>query len=592
VTILPDSPRPWLKHYGSVKPNLEYPTYTLYGGLKEAADQYPDNVAYRFMGKSVKYKTLLADVDRFASALRKKGIGKGDSVLICLPNCPQALHAFYGASRIGAVAAMVHPLSAPNELAFYIKNSGSRIVVTLDAFAGNFIKIKDDVPLETLVVSSMKDGLGMSAGLVYSLTLGRKVPPVPDSECIVRWKDFLAEGEGAKLSDHSFPPEDPAVILYSGGTTGIPKGVMLSSANFNATITQTMEMSGLYQRDYLTVLSAMPMFHGFGLCIGIHMFLCCGGTCILVPRFTPDSYAKLLVKGRPNFIAAVPTLFEHMVRSKHLREANLSCLKGVFVGGDTLTSSLRDRTDMFLRERKCSSILREGYGLTECVTASCLTPKDGARRGSIGIPFPDTYYKIVKTGTTEPAEYGTDGEICIFGPSVMIGYVGEPEENARTLRLHDDGMRWLHTGDIGMMDQDGYIYFRQRLKRMIISSGYNIYPSHVEDIINAHPDVDSSCVIGVPDPIRSQRVKAFVVLKPGVEKGEAVLRSIKDHCRNNVSLYAIPREIEFIDDMPKTRLGKVAFSALEDLELERLFRRGDILDHASLTPGCPEKPIL
>ena len=592
MTALPDPLRPWLKHYGSVKPNLEYPTYTLYGGLKEAADLYPDNVAYRFMGKSVRYRKLISDVERFASALKEKGVGKGDSVLICLPNCPQALHAFYGVSRIGAVAVMVHPLSAPNELIFYIKSSGSRVAVTLDTFAGNFIKIRDEAPLETLVVSSMKDGLGIAGGLVYSLTLGRKVPPLPDSECIVHWDDFLAGGKGEPLPDHRFPPEDPAVILYSGGTTGTPKGVLLSSANFNATTTQTKEMSGLYQRDHLNVLSAMPMFHGFGLCIGIHMFICCGGTCILVPRFTPDSYAKLVVKRHPNFIAAVPTLFEHMVRSNHLRKADLSSLKGVFVGGDTLTSSLRDRTDTFLRERECMSILREGYGLTECVAASCLTPKDGPRKGSIGIPYPDMYYKIVKIGTTEPVEHGTDGEICISGPSVMIGYVGEPEENAKTLRLHDDGMRWLHTGDMDMMDEDGYIYFRQRLKRMIVSSGYNIYPSHIEEILNSHQDVESSCVIGVPDTIRAQRVKAFVVLRPGVEKGEAVLRSIKDHCRENISRYAMPREFEFIGEMPKTKLGKIAFRALEDMELEKHSRYSGIVESSNLTAGCPENTVL
>lgn len=592
MRTLTDTPRPWLKHYGSVKPELEYPKHTLYGGLKEAADLYPDDTAYKFLGKSVRYKTLISDVERFASALHKKGVRKGDSVLICLPNCPQALHAFYGASRIGAVAVMVHPLSAPNELAFYLRNSGSRIAVTLDAFAGNFIKIKDETPLETLVVSSIKDGMGIAGSLVFSLTTGRKVPPLPNSDKIVKWKDFLAGSEDEELPDPCFSPEEPAVILYSGGTTGVPKGVLLSSANFNATTAQTVEMSGLYQRESIKVLSAMPMFHGFGLCIGVHLFLCQGGTCILVPRFTPDSYARLLVKGRPNFIAAVPTLFEHMVRSNSLKRADLSSLIGVFVGGDVLSPGLRDRTDAFLRERNCSTVLREGYGLTECVTASCLTPKSVQKRGSIGIPFPDTYYKIVKIGTTETAEYGTDGEICISGPSVMIGYVNEPEENEKTLRVHDDGRTWLHTGDIGMMDEDGFVYFRQRLKRMIISSGYNIYPSHIEDILNRHPAVESSCVIGVPDVVRSQRVKAFLVLKPGIEGKEAVLRSIKEHCRENISVYAVPREFEFLEEMPKTKVGKIAFTVLEDQEIEKISRRSDILDPASLAAGCSENTGL
>jgi len=592
VITLTDTPRPWLKHYGPVKPELEYPEYTLYGGLKEAADHYPDNTAYKFLGKSVRYRTLISDVERFASAPHKKGVRKGDSVLICLPNSPQALHAFYGASRIGAVAVMVHPLSAPNELAFYLKNSCSRIAVTLDAFAGNFIKIKDETPLETLVVTSVKDGMGTVGSLAFSLTTGRKVPPLPNSDKIMKWKDFLAGSGDGELPDPDSSHEDPAVILYSGGTTGTPKGVLLSSANFNATMTQTIEMSELYQRENVKVLSAMPMFHGFGLCIGVHLFLCQGGTCILVPRFTPDSYAKLLVRGRPNFIAAVPTLFEHMVRNNCLKKADLSSLVGVFVGGDVLSPGLRDRTDAFLRERKCSADLREGYGLTECVTASCLTPKGGQRRGSIGIPFPDTYYKIVNIGTTETAEYGTDGEICISGPSVMIGYVDEPEENEKTLRLHDDGRNWLHTGDIGMMDEDGYVYFRQRLKRMIISSGYNVYPSHIEDILNRHPAVESSCVIGVPDAIRSQRVKAFLVLRPGAGGRDAVLRSVKAHCRENISVYAVPKEFELLDEMPKTKVGKIAFTVLEDMEIERMSRRSDIPDPVPLAAVCSENTGL
>jgi long-chain acyl-CoA synthetase len=241
----------------------------------------------------------------------------------------------------------------------------------------------------------------------------------------------------------------------------------------------------------------------------------------------------------------------------------------VFVGGDTLTVDLKRRVDEFLKEHGSRSTIREGYGLTECVTASCLTPIDEYRTGSIGIPFPDTFYKIVAIGTTDEVPYGTDGEVCISGPSVMIGYNNEKEETESVLKVHADGKTWLHTGDAGMMDKEGFIYFRQRLKRMIVSSGYNIYPSQIENVLDSHPFVQSSCVIGVPDDIRIQSVKAFVVLKEGTDDGEGTKHKLIAHCKNNIARYAVPEEVEFIETLPMTKVGKVAYTELERLAIDK-----------------------
>ena len=257
-------------------------------------------------------------------------------------------------------------------------------------------------------------------------------------------------------------------------------------------------------------------------------------------------------------------MFEALLRAEKLQDADLSFLKGIFSGGDSLSPELKKKVDQFLKDHGCSEQIREGFGTTECVTASCLTPKDYARSGSIGVPFPDVYYKIVTPGTTEEVDSNIEGEICISGPTVMLGYMNNPEETANTLRNHGDGRIWLHTGDLGRMDNDGFVYFRQRIKRMIVSSGYNVYPSQLENIIDGHEKVLLSCVIGIKDDYRGQKVKAFIVPIPGIEPTEELKQELLDYCKEHVAKYAMPREIEFRTELPKTLVGKVAYRVLEE----------------------------
>ena len=346
------------------------------------------------------------------------------------------------------------------------------------------------------------------------------------------------------------------------------KGILLSNRNFNALGAQILATNPFF-RPGDRMLAAMPVFHGFGLGVCIHTMLMYGGCCILVPRFTPDSYAKLLVKYRCSLIAGVPTLYEALLRLEKMRGKDLSCLKGVYSGGDSLSIELKKRLDQFLYDHHAAIQVREGYGLTECVTASCLTPLHMAKEGSIGIPFPDTYYKIVKPDTEEELPFGEAGEICLAGPTVMLGYLDHPEETARTLRKHADGLTWVHTGDLGTMDEDGFIYFKQRIKRMIVTSGYNVYPSQLENIFDAHPLVQMSCVIGVPDPLKIQKVKAFIMLKPGELPSEENRETLMAYARKNIAKYALPYDIEFRQELPKTLVGKVAYRVLEEEELAK-----------------------
>ena len=558
---------PWTAYYGKTPASLNYPHVTMYEMLCATAMKYPDTAAYVFMGKQTTYASFMKRIEAAAKGLYHMGIRKGDRVTICMANTPQALDCFYALNRIGAIPNMIHPLSAAKEIAFYLNFSKSKAILTLDQF---FYKVAEILPeLENptrILIARIVEELPFPLSTLYPTTKGaRAVKKLPKSGYTL-WYDMVKAGKNEVLPAHEGKFDECGAILYSGGTTGTTKGIMLSNLNFNALGLQTIAASGYGDIAGMKMLSVMPVFHGFGLGIGIHTALIGGATCILVPQFSVQTYADVLIKQKPNLIPGVPTLFEALLRADKLEGVDLSFLKGIFSGGDSLSPELKKKVDVFLKLHNCSEQIREGYGTTECVTASCLTPKDYARSGSIGVPFPDTFYKIVKPGTTEEVSANTEGEICVSGPTVMMGYMDNPEETANTLRRHYDGRIWLHTGDLGHMDQDGFVYFRQRIKRMLVSSGYNVYPSQLENIIDGHEKVLLSCVIGVKDEYRGQRIKAFVVPMPGVEPTEELRQELLTYCSKHVAKYAMPRELEFRSELPKTLVGKVAYRVLEEEE--------------------------
>jgi len=555
---------PWLAYYGNTPANLKYPNCTMYQLLSRTAKQYPQNTAYIFQGKKTSYPQFIARIDAAARGLTAMGIRKGDKVTICMPNSPQALDCFYALNRIGAIANMIHPLSAAGEIAFYLNFSKSKAILTLDQFYDKVASILPQVEQEcTVLVAKIADELPFPLNLLYPMTKAGK-HPLPKTGYML-WTDMVKGGAAvSSLPADDGKADDCGAILYSGGTTGTSKGIMLSNRNFNALGMQTIAASGFGSVAGMKMLSVMPVFHGFGLGIGIHTALIGGATCILIPQFNVKTYAQTLIKQKPNIIPGVPTLFEALLRAEDLKGQDLSFLKGIFSGGDSLSPELKKKVDTFLKEHGCTEQIREGYGTTECVTASCLTPKDYARSGSIGVPFPDVFYKIVNPGTTDENEPNIEGEICISGPTVMLGYMDNPEETAHTLRRHGDGRIWLHTGDLGYMDKDGFIYFRQRIKRMIITSGYNVYPSQLENIIDGHEKVLLSCVIGIKDEYRGQKIRAYVVPMPGIEPTEDLKKEILDYCSHHIAKYAMPRELVWRTELPKTLVGKVAYRVLEE----------------------------
>ena len=561
---------PWKEHLGDVPFTLDYFQGSMFEAVANIAEKYPDNVAFDFYGKATTYKELIREIETCAKALKTIGVREGDRVTIALPNCPQAIQVFYAVNLVGGICNMIHPLSAEKEIEFYLNESRSVTAITLDQFYGKFENIRKNTGVTNIVIASVKDELSkpLKAGTMIMDSIN-KVQKIPDDAPVIRWKDFL------KLSRHCFynykverKGSDPAVILYSGGTTGTTKGILLSNLNFNALGQQVIAANPMF-RVGDKMLAAMPLFHGFGLGVCVHTMLSQGGRCILIPRFTAEDYAKKVVKCKCNFIAGVPTLYEALLRLPYMNNADLSSLKGVFSGGDSLSVELKKKFDKFLYDHNSKVQIREGFGTTECVTASCLTPPHMAKEGSIGLPFPDTYYKIVEPGTDKELPYGEEGEILIAGPTVMMEYLNHPQETAQTLRRHADGMTWIYTGDLGVMDSEGFIYFRGRAKRMIITSGYNVYPGQIENILDANELIHMSCVIGVPDPYKMQKVKAFVMLKPGVPENDDTKELILAYCRKHIAKYAMPYDIEFRKELPKTLVGKVAYRVLEEEEAEK-----------------------
>ena len=542
--------------------HLDYPNFTLYEHVEVTAKKFPKYYAYEYYNNLCTYEEFMKKIDNCARALKVEGVKKGDAVTICMPNTPEAITMFYAVNKIGAVCNMIHPLSSAQEIKYYLNLAESKIILTINVSLEKVMSVIDDTKVERVILASPSEEMNGVMSFLYYVTSGRKIKVEKDSR-IKKWKEFISSGKEYTLNTkEDVSMSDTAIILYSGGTTGTPKGIVLSNYNFTALATQGKIMCEPCKEGD-TALSIMPIFHGLGLGVCIHIPLTVGMKCVLIPAFQAKKFTQLIKKHKPNFLVGVPTLFEALLKTD-LKENELACIKTVACGGDSLSINTKKAIDKFLSDHGSTAQIREGYGLTECSGASCVTPRGLYKEGSIGVPFPDMVYKIVKIGTHEEADVMEDGEICISGPTVMVGYLKNEEETYQTLREHDDGKVWLHTGDIGCMDSEGYIYFKQRLKRMIVSSGYNIYPSQIEKIIAAHKSVLSCTVIGVSHPYKGQVAKAYIVLNDGYKPTHELKEEIKAYCEENIAKYALPYEYEYRDTLPKTLIGKVSYKALED----------------------------
>ena len=554
----------WHYHHKKLPKNVKYFEGSLYDAVYESTLKYPYNTAIEYENNQITYKQLIKKINKVAKALKTLGVNKGDKVTICMPNTPEEVTMFYAINEIGAVANMIHPLSSEKDIEYYLNKSNSKVMLCIDIAYKKVNNIIDNTSLEKVIVTSATKSMERITAFLYWLLKGRKIN-IKENEKIILWDHFIAKANLYNEDPYEqVASNDPAVILYSGGTTGKPKGVVISNYSFNAQALQSKYTEPEALEPENAFLTFLPNFHAFGIGICTHTPLYNGMRAILIPQFNAKKFKKYLRKYKFNVLCGVPTLYDAVSKMK-FRKNELSTLKLVVCGGDAMSIDLKKRVNAFLKEYGCKTELKIGYGLTESSGVVSLSP-DGILDESdvIGYPFPNTEFKIIDINTKKETPLEEDGELIISGPNIMLEYLDEPEETKNTL-FQMDGKTWLHTGDIACVDKRGLFHYKSRLKRMIITSGYNVYPSHVEEILTNHEAILKCAVIGIKNESKGEIVKAFIVLREGYNN-LLTKSSIQKYMKENLAKFEIPREIRYIDDLPTTLVGKIAYKELEKMD--------------------------
>ena len=563
-------PAPWKKYYTDDELNIKIKNISLYKQVVESGIKYPNYTAYEYFGKKVKYKKFIRQIDKCSYALKKYNVNKGDIITICLPNVPEALILFYALNKIGAIANMVHPLSAEEEIKLSLNSTRSKYLFAIDMCYSKINNIIDGTKVKKVVYIKSSDSLKLPLKVGYYFKNLNKYEHYKLNEKNTNWNLFMLNRllvNKNKIKFKKNGKNTPAIILHSGGTSGIPKNVVLQNRAFilGAEQEETV-LKKLNPGD--SCLGIMPNFHGFGISVLMHTPLTLGCYTILVPQIDSKKFDILLKKTKPTCILGVPTLFEALTNSNNVKHLDLSFMKYIVSGGDILQKGLEDKINTYLKEHNANIEVTQGYGMTEALAAVTLAHDRINKSGSIGIPLPGNYIKIINPSTRETLPYNNIGEICIHTKALMLGYLNNEKETNEVLQMHEDGYVWLHTGDLGLMDEDGFIFYKGRIKRMIISSGYNIYPNHIEDIIESHPAVLQCTVVGMPHPYKKEVPKAYIVLKPGFH-GLFIKTEIKEYCKKNLEYHMVPYKFVYRNNLPKTKLGKVDFKRLmEDNDID------------------------
>jgi long-chain acyl-CoA synthetase len=523
-----------------VRPHLTYPDVPAYHYLFQNIERYPDRTALIFAGRTTTYRQLGAQIDAFAAALTDQfGLQKGDRLAVMLPNSPQAVIAIYGAMRAGVIPVLINPMYTPQEIQHAMNEADCQAFLFLDLF---WPKVKEVRPAPHLIWTGVQDVLGFPLSLLYRLKA--KPPKVPADQAR-HFADLLTHPPTGFQPAPINPSEDAAVLIFTGGTTGLSKGVHLTHRNMIANLTQMMEWVPRKEGEIDRLLCALPIFHSFAFTAGLGLALARGSVCILVPRPNPDEILKLIQKQKVTLFPGVPTLYTALLQHPRIQEFDLRSIEVCISGAAPMPVELMQRFETMTGAR-----ILEGYGLTETSPVTHCNPFVGTRiPGSVGLPFPDTEVRIVDLETGADLPPGQEGEVLIRGPQVMKGYWGRPAETEAVLK---DG--WLYTGDIGKVDENGYLFIVDRKKDLVISSGFNVYPREIDEVFYQHPAVLEACAIGVPDEYRGEAIKVFVVKRPGMEVTE---QALMDHCRERLAAYKRPREIQFVDDLPKSIIGKI-----------------------------------
>jgi long-chain acyl-CoA synthetase len=548
----------WHKSYApGVKKTIDFEQVTISEALTRSARNFPDHTALNYMGKKIAYKGLEGLVNCFAAALIDLGIKPGDKVAVCLPNIPQVIISNLAIFRIGAVTVQNNPLYTERELEYQLNDSDSKIVITLTLLIPRIQKIKSNTKLEKIIGCHINTYLPFPKKQLFPLVkkdMYRKVEPAED---VLVFKDLMGKYPAQPVAEQS-QWDALAALIYTGGTTGVSKGVMLSNANLSCNVQQLVAWFPDLNPGEESLIGNYPVFHSAGFSTVQNFIIWQAYEHIMVPRPEPKINIELIKKCKPTFLPGVPTIFVGLLADAEFRQMDLSSIKGFFSGAAPLAAdTIKDLHDL------TGATMCEVYGSTETSPYATVTPWGGqVKPGTVGVPLPDTDIKIVDIGDPDKEpETGEDGEIAIKGPQIMMGYYQKPEETAKAIK---EG--WFYTGDIGRFHEDGYLSVVDRKKDMIIAGGYNIYPVELDDVLMGHPKILEACTIGVPDEYRGETVKAFIVVKPDETLTEA---EVSSYCKEKLAAYKVPKIFEFIDELPKSAVGKILRRKLKEMEMEK-----------------------
>lgn len=569
--------KPWMKYYTKEQQETEMPQMTVYKYLYESNKKYLGRVALSYFGRKITFDELFRNIDSVAKALKTYGIKEGDIVTISLPNIPEAVYLFYALSKIGAISNMIDPRTSTEGIKGYTSEVKSKLLIMITDYYDKVSTFKEEGIVDDIVTVSPAYSLPLGLNLGFKAvnflkSFKNKSNSKKDSS--TKWGDFLKSGKNYnKELESDYVPNRAVVIEHTGGTTGVPKGVVLSNENINAVALQSV-LTGIDMKREHNWLDIMPPFIAYGVGMGLHLPLTIGMETILIPKFDASKFDELILKHKPIHIVGVPSYWDTVINSKKMQTEDLSYLIAPTVGGDSMNISLEERTNEFLKQHNCTSKITKGYGMTEVCGGVAGTVPENNLVGSVGIPFVKTTISIFDPETYEELTYGQLGEICIQSPNIMLGYYDNEEETRKILRQHKDGSVWVHSGDLGYMNEDGAIFVYNRIKRLIVRyDGFKIFPSKVEEIIATHPAVESCGIIGIPDVehIQGKLPKAYIVIKEEYqEETEKIINEICSLCLKKLPEYSQPVDYEIIDKLPLTSVGKFDYLKLEKENLEKL----------------------
>ena len=554
--------KPWLKYYSDEALSARLPKETIYEHVLKNNDTHRKNTAINYFGNKISYGELLDTADNCAASFAELGVKKGDNVACCSATIPELAFALYGLNKLGAAMVALDPRRSSGEIKEFIVSSGANVLLLLDLAYEHLADMLSDLSLDKVVIISADNYMPAMVRMLKQLKM--PAPAVPMSDTTISWKDFLKLGKGKTVEAVGYGENDLAAVTLTGGTTGMPKGVMLSNDGFNAVAMDFRYCGVTYTRNQ-RFLDIIPAFSSYGIVASLHMPLSLGLEIVMIPKFDPNRVGQLVKKYKPSHTLLVPAHYEKLMNSKEMKNGfDLSFFRTAGSGGDTMNAGLESKLNGFLREHGCRYPLSQGYGMSEVSSAASCCCNGNFKSLSVGYPLLTTTVAIFKPGTTEELGYGEEGEICISGPSVMLGYLNNPEETEKVMVKHPDGTVWVHSGDLGCMDEDGFIFIKGRIKRMITRfDGHKIFPVQIESVIGMVDDVQSCAVVGVADTEHAQGMQALAVVKLRQGADEAAVREmLKEKMETELEDRGRPKFLHFVDEMPLAGMGKIDYNKL------------------------------